>query len=128
MGIIETPLAMAGLPFATLLGAGVPLGVGVPLRLDRSELAWAGGMVDVDGGGVPAPLLRTSWPRDSGFTSMNAMSGPATIALLPRSRALLFNGWSSDVTQIATGPLMSAGTTHWSSAREMEKGAPPTSI
>ena len=144
MGIILIPSAMTGLPFAELL-VGVPVGggggglsvEGVPLgelpRLDRSELAWAGGRVSVDvdvadGGGGAAPLVRTDWPSVSGFESMNAIVGPATIALLPRSRALLFSGCPSDVTQIATGPLMPGGTTQLSIGSAIDVGAPPTSI
>jgi hypothetical protein len=74
------------------------------------------------------PLFRTSGPSPSGCALMKVISGPATIALLCRSTAPPFNGWSSDVIQIATGPLMPAGTTHWLIGREREKGMPPMSI
>ena len=141
LGTIESPTTTTGLPFAELLvplpEGGRPVGVPV-LMLDRSELACDGGsvVVDVDvggGGGGAAPLgllllFWTSWPSVSGFVSMNAMVGPATSALLPRWTALPFSGWSSDVTKIATAPLMPWGTTHWLIGSEMEKGRPPVSI
>jgi len=73
-------------------------------------------------------LARTREESVSGCVSRKVMSGPATIALLFRSTAPPFRGWSSEVTQIATGPLMPEGTTHWPIGRVMEKGMPPASI
>jgi len=49
----------------------------------------------------------------------------STTALLWRSTTLAFSGWSSDVIQIATGPLIPCGTTHWLIGRERENGMPP---
>jgi hypothetical protein len=57
-----------------------------------------------------------------------AMSGPATIALLCLSTAPPFNGWPSDVIQMATGPLTPCGTTHAFIGSGSEKGRPPMSI
>lgn len=59
---------------------------------------------------------------------MKVMAGPATIALLWRSTAPALSGCSSDVIQIATGPLIPCGTTHSPIGSGMEKGRPPTSI
>lgn len=141
-GTIETPLAMAPLPLLLLdellepvlleLG-GTLVGrlVEELLRLDRSGVAWEGEMVCVKGGGAPAPLpllLRTSSPSVSDSVSMNVMVGPAMIGWVARSAGLLISGWLSGVTQIATGPLMPCGTTHWLNGSEMVVGNPPTSI
>jgi hypothetical protein len=76
---------------------------------------------------LPAWLL-TRLAIESGAELMKAMVGPATTALLWRSTAPPFSGWPSDVIQIATGPLMPWGTTHWPIGSGMEKGRPPTSI
>ena len=117
-------------------------------RLDTIELAWLGATVVVlanelawpMGYGEPEPeyepapdeepllLGRTILDRLSTTMSMKTISGPATIALLCLSTAWPFRGWSSDVIQIATGPLIPSGTTHWLSGREREKGMPPVSI
>jgi hypothetical protein len=74
------------------------------------------------------PLERTSPDRMSISMSMKTTSGPATIALLCRSTAWPFRGWSSDVIQIATAPLIPSGTVHSLSGREREKGMPLVSI
>jgi len=48
---------------------------------------------------VPEPLMRTNWPRFSGWASMNAMVGPATMLLaLARLTTLFCKGFSSEVT------------------------------
>jgi len=146
-GTIETPLAMAPLPLPLpdallepVLLVGRLVGrlveellrlVEELLRLDRSGVAWEGEMVCVKGGGAPAPLpllLRTSSPSVSDSVSMNVMVGPATTGWVARSAGLLISGWLSAVTQIATGPLMPCGTTHWLNGSEMVVGNPPTSI
>ena len=74
------------------------------------------------------PLFRTREESESGCALMKAIRGPATIALLWRSTAPPFSGWSSEVIQTATGPLIPSGTTHWLIGREREKGMPPMSI
>lgn len=154
-GTIEIPLTMTPTPlddplFDELLGsaAGGVLGsaaeellgsaaeellgelLGGLLGLGTSELAWAGARVSVEGGGAPAaaPLVLTSCPSASPTVSTNNTVGPATTAWFWRSCRLLFNGWSSGVTQITTGPLMFGGTTHWLSGCEMLTGRPPTII
>lgn len=140
-GTIEIPLAIAPLPlpFDALLEpvllelGGRPVGrlVEELLRLDRSGVAWEGERVCVKGGGAPAPLpllLRTSSPSVSDCVSMNVRVGPAMTGWVARSCGLLISGWLSGVTQIATGPLMPWGTTHWLNGSEMVLGNPPTSI
>jgi len=94
------------------------------------ESAWAGETVVVV---VEAPLFwfgRNIEDIEPGMDGSwtKAMSGPATIALLDLSTAPPFNGWPSDVIQIATGPLIPCGTTHWSIGSGREKGTPPMSI
>jgi hypothetical protein len=74
------------------------------------------------------PFLRTRTEISSTSMSMKVISGPATIALLCRSTTPPFKGWSSEVIQIATAPLIPCGTTHWLIGREREKGMPATSI
>ena len=59
---------------------------------------------------------------------MKAIVGPATNLSTARSLGLLINGWGSEVTQIATGPLIPSGTTHCERGREMVNGKPPTNI
>lgn len=123
-GIMDMPLAVAALPDA--LGGGVDV---LASALERIEDAWLREtVVVVGGGGRLLPLLRTSSPNELGTTSRKASSGPATIALLCRCTALPFSGWSSDVIQIATTPLIPEGTTHWSIGREIEAGRPPANI
>ncbi len=74
------------------------------------------------------PLLRTRLESGSTWMSMKVTTGPAIIALLCRSTAPPFSGWSSAVIKIATTPSSPCGTTHWLSGREREKGMPPASI
>jgi hypothetical protein len=74
------------------------------------------------------PLSRTRLESESTWMSMKVTTGPATIALLCRSTAPPFSGWSSAVIKIATTPSSPCGTTHWLSGREREKGMPPASI
>lgn len=104
----------------------------IALSEERRPLASAGDtVVVVEGLASLLPLLsffRTSEPSPSGCELMKVIRGPATIALLWRSTAPAFSGWSSDVIQIATGPLMPSGTTHSAIGREREKGMPPMSI
>jgi hypothetical protein len=62
------------------------------------------------------------------MVSMNAMTGPATRWVVSRSIGLAATGWSSDMIQIATGPLIPEGTTHWLKGSEIAKGRPPMSM
>jgi len=66
--------------------------------------------------------------RASGSESIKTMAGPATIVLVFCSRMSLSMGWSSDVMNKATGPLIPAGTTQLSKGKEIEKAAPPMII
>ena len=123
-GIMDMPLATAAL--LDELGGGVDV---LASALERIEDAWLGEtVVVVGGGGRLLPLLRTSSPNELDSTSRKASSGPAMIALLCRCTALPFSGWLSDVTQIATTPLIPEGTMHWSIGREIEAGRPPANI
>jgi hypothetical protein len=113
------------------------LGARVVVAL-AGELAWSVGYDEPELGyelefelepeEEPLLLGRTILDRSSITMSMKTISGPATIALLCLSTAWPFTGWSSDVIQIATGPLIPFGTTHWLRGREREKGMPPVSI
>lgn len=82
-----------------------------------SEVAAAAATVEVETDAALEPLLaaepllvRTSWLIVSTVVSMKTMLGPARTFVSVRSRALLASGWSSLVTQTATGPVMFAGT------------------
>jgi len=129
-----SPHAM--LPYALGVGIGtieMPLTITPLLDPDAMELASPRETVVVVAPATPLPALllllaRTREESVSGWVSRKVTSGPATIALLMRSTAPPFRGWSSEVTQMATGPLMPEGTTHWLKGREMEKGMPPASI
>ena len=105
----------------------------IALREESKALASAGETVVVEGLPSLLPLttlllFRMSEESESGCALMKAISGPATTALLWRSTTPPFSGWSSDVIQTATGPLIPCGTTHWLIGRERENGMPPMSI
>jgi hypothetical protein len=87
-----------------------------------------GGEDDEPEPGEEPPLVRMSSANTSTCTSMKVIRGPAIRALLCLSTAWPFRGWSSDVIQMATAPLIPWGTTHPSIGREREKGMPPVSI
>ena len=153
-GTIEIPLATAPSGAEEADGVEAEPDVDAALRLDKmtlawlgttttvvaleSELAWSVGYDEPELGyelefelepeEEPLLLGRTILDRSSITMSMKTISGPATIALLCLSTAWPFTGWSSDVIQIATGPLIPFGTTHWLRGREREKGMPPVSI
>ena len=112
------------------------------LTMSEAMTDMADMIIEVASGGVTVVVeededaeddeLPLAWRKrldvESGVELMKAMVGPATIALLWRSTAPPFSGWPSDVIQIATGPLMPWGTTHWPIGSGMEKGRPPASI
>jgi len=125
LGPVE--LELVGRPVGRLVGGLVEE---MP-RLDRRVPAWSGEIVCVKGGGAPAPLpllLRTSSPSVSDCVSIKVTVGPAMTCWLARVIGLLGSGWSSGVTQIATGPLMPEGTIQLLSGCEMETAKPPTII
>ena len=94
----------------------------------RRALAWAGEMVCVEVC-VLLPLPdRTRASIVSGLLSMKAMAGPATIEFAARLTTSPLSGCESEVIQIATGPVVSPGTTHWLNGSDKEKGDPPASI
>jgi len=105
--------------------------VGVELEEAMMEEASDGEMVRVDvetAPAAPAKLARASWLSIWGWVSMKARVGPAMSCVVARSRTLLMRGCWSEVTKMATGPLMPGGTTQLSKGNGMESDDPPIII